>query len=123
MDPWGYAVHVAEAYGLKTTDAAVLAALYRGANDRGIVKRGMRRLADETRLSIGPVHAAIHRLCDVDVVSVIGESKQFGNTYRVDDVLSSLPPSLTTGGDEGGPTVREPNTQATWLQKRGKERR
>jgi len=123
MDPWGYAVQVAEAYGLRATDAAVLAALYRAANDSGIGKRGMRRLADETRLSRGTVQSSIRRLRSLELVAVVGESRQFGNSYRVSDALSFL--HSREARQEGGPTgsiLHHPSSSPPGEEPRGRER-
>jgi hypothetical protein len=103
LDPLGSAAHVAEAYGLSASDQAVLAALYNSANDKGLVTRGVRRLARETRLHTETVSIARQRLLAVDVVAVVRTSRQFGTTYKVDDVLA---PKAPPGRDGGGPSVR-----------------
>ena len=55
LDPFGYAGRVARAYGLRASHQTVLAALYNGASDRGLVTRGHRRLSDETGLNKGTI--------------------------------------------------------------------
>jgi hypothetical protein len=109
LDPQGYANQIAAAYGLRGTAQAVLTALYRDANDRGLVTRGVRRLASETRLDKGTVSSAIEELGRVEVVEVVKVDRQYGTTYRVLDPLSRpLAQPLSGGGErKGGPSERE----------------
>jgi hypothetical protein len=72
----------------------VLGLLYHGANDRGMVTRGIRRLAKDSGLGLGSVQRAVQQLVVTELISVVRQDDRFGTTYRVVD---SVFPVLKNG--------------------------